>query len=129
MANSLSIVTNSGAMRSNQSVMRSAKAVHKSVDRMSSGLRVRSAADDAAALSTAENLRAQRRGIQQAIRNANDGVSILNVAEATYQSVSDTLVRMRELSVQAASDGLTDTERDHLDVEFQALIDLSLIHI
>jgi len=121
MATSLSIVTNSGAMRSNRSVMRSSKAVNQAVDRMSSGLRVRSASDDAAALSTAENMRAQRKGIQQAIRNANDGVSILNTTEATYQSVSDTLVRMRELSVQAASDGITDTERAYLDEEFQAL--------
>ena len=121
MANSLSIVTNTGAMRSNRSVMKSARAVHQSVDRMSSGLRVRSASDDAAALSTAENMRAQRKGIQQAIRNSNDGISILNTTEATYQSVSDTLVRMCELSVQAASDGLTDTERGYLDEEFQAL--------
>jgi len=123
MATSLSIVTNSSAMRSNRSVMKSSQAVNKAVDRMSSGLRVRSASDDAAALSTAENMRAQRKGIQQAIRNANDGVSILNTTEATYQSVSDTLVRMRELSVQAASDGLTNVERGHLDAEFQALID------
>lgn len=121
MANSLSIVTNSGAMRSNRSVMKSARAVHQSVDRMSSGLRVRSASDDAAALSTAENMRAQRKGIQQAMRNANDGISILNTAEATYQSVSDTLVRMRELSVQAANDVITDTERAYLNEEFQAL--------
>jgi flagellin len=121
MATSLSIVTNTGAMRSNRSVMKSSRAVNQAVDRMSSGLRVRSASDDAAALSTAENMRAQRKGIQQAIRNANDGVSILNTTEATYQSVSDTLVRMRELSVQAASDGITDTERAYLDEEFQAL--------
>ena len=122
MATSLSIVTNSGAMRSNRAVHNSSRAVHEAVNRMSSGLRVQSASDDAAALSTAENMRAQRRGIQQAIRNANDGVSILNTTEATYQSVSDTLVRMRELSVQAASDGLTDAERGHLDQEFQLLI-------
>ena len=122
MATSLSIVTNSGAMRSNRAVHNSSRAVHQAVNRMSSGLRVQSASDDAAALSTAENMRAQRKGIQQAIRNANDGVSILNTTEATYQSVSDTLVRMRELSVQAASDGLTDAERGHLDQEFQLLI-------
>lgn len=121
MANSLSIVTNTGAMRSNRSVMKSAKSVHQSISRMSSGLRVRSASDDAAALSTAENMRAQRKGLQQAMRNANDGISILNTTEATYQGVSDTLIRMRELSVQAASDGLTDTEREYLDEEFQAI--------
>ena len=121
MATSLSIVTNSGAMRSNRAVHNSSRAVHQAVNRMSSGLRVQSASDDAAALSTAENMRAQRKGIQQAIRNANDGVSILNTTEATYQSVSDTLVRMRELSIQAASDGLTDAERGHLDKEFQLL--------
>ena len=122
MATSLSIVTNSGAMRSNRAVHNSSRAVHQAVNRMSSGLRVQSASDDAAALSTAENMRAQRKGIQQAIRNANDGVSILNTTEATYQSVSDTLVRMRELSIQAASDGLTGAERGHLDQEFQLLI-------
>jgi flagellin len=121
MANSLSIVTNSGAMRSNSSVMRSSRAVQKSVARMSSGLRVRSASDDAAALATSENLRAQRRGAQQAMRNANDGISILNTTEATFQSVTEGLIRMRELAVQASSDGITDTERAYLNEEFDAL--------
>ena len=64
MATSLSIVTNSGAMRSNRAVHNSSRAVHQAVNRMSSGLRVQSASDDAAALSTAENMRAQRKGIQ-----------------------------------------------------------------
>jgi flagellin len=122
-AQGLSIVTNRGAMRSNNALSHTARAVHKSVNRLSSGLRVQSASDDSAALSQTENLRAQRLGAQQAIRNANDGVSILNTAEATYQSTSDTLSRMRELAVQAASDGLTDLERGLLDTEFLALQD------
>ena len=103
MANSLSIATNTGGMRSNRSAMRSSRAVHKAVDRMSSGLRVRCASDDSAAVATSESLRAHRRGAQQAMRNANDGISILNTTEGSYQSVTDSLVRMRELAVQASS--------------------------
>jgi flagellin len=84
-------------------------------------MRVNSAADDAAGLAVSENLKAQLGGFQQAVRNAYDGVGILQTAESAYQTVSDTLVRMRELAVQSASDGLTDTERGYLNTEFSAL--------
>jgi flagellin len=117
----LSLLTNRGATTSNRALTRISRDLHGSVNRLSSGLRVQSASDDSAALSQTENLRAQRLGAQQAMRNANDGLNILNTAEATYQSVSDTLSRMRELAVQAASDGLTDQERGLLEVEFLAL--------
>jgi len=96
-------------------------AMQKSIGRLSSGLRVESASDDAAGVAVAENMRAQLRGFQQASRNANDGISIVQTAEAAYQSISDTLVRMRELSVEAANDSLSDTERGFLDTEFQDL--------
>ena len=66
-------------------------------------------------------MRAQLRGFQQASRNANDGMSIMNTAESAYQSISDTLIRMRELAVEAANDSLSDTERGFLDTEFQDL--------
>lgn len=117
----LSLLTNRGATTSNRALTRISRDLHDSVNRLSSGLRVQSASEDSAALSQTENLRAQRLGAQQAMRNANDGLNILNTAEATYQSVSDTLSRMRELAVQAASDGLTDQERGLLEVEFLAL--------
>jgi flagellin len=117
----LSLLTNRGATTSNRALTRISRDLHDSVSRLSSGLRVQSASEDSAALSQTENLRAQRLGAQQAMRNANDGLNILNTAEATYQSVSDTLSRMRELAVQAASDGLTDQERGLLEVEFLAL--------
>jgi len=93
----------------------------RAIGRLSSGLRVQGAADDAAGLAVSENMRAQLRGYQQANRNANDGISILNTAEAAYQSISDTLVRMRELAVEAGNDSLSDTERGFLDTEFQDL--------
>ena len=97
--------------------------LQRTIGRLSSGLRVQSAADDAAGVAVAENMRAQLRGFQQASRNANDGVSIMNTAEAAYQSISDTLIRMRELAVEAANDSLSDTERGFLDTEFQDLTD------
>jgi len=95
--------------------------MQKSIGRLSSGLRVSSAADDAAGLAVSENMRAQLRGYQQGQRNANDGISIVQTAEAAYQSISDTLIRMRELAVEAANDSLSDTERGFLDTEFQDL--------
>jgi flagellin len=66
-------------------------------------------------------MRAQLRGYQQASRNANDGISIVQTAEAAYQSISDTLIRMRELAVEAANDSLSSVERGFLDTEFQDL--------
>jgi len=96
--------------------------MNQAIGRLSSGLRVQSAADDAAGLAVSENMRAQLKGFEQAMRNANDGISILQTAESAYQSISDTLIRMRELAVEAASDSLSNTERGFLDTEFQDLI-------
>jgi flagellin len=115
-------MTNSGSLRAQNNMTKTNMAMQKSIGRLSSGLRVQSASDDAAGVAVAENMRAQLRGFQQASRNANDGVSIVQTAEAAYQSISDTLVRMRELSVEAANDSLSDTERGFLDTEFQDLI-------
>jgi len=84
---------------------------------------VNSAADNAAGMAVSENMRAQLKGFQQAMRNANDGVAVLQTAESGYQSLSDLLVRMRELAVQAANDSVSDTERGYLNTEFSDLID------
>ena len=121
-SSALAIMTNSGSLRAQSNLVKTNMAMQKSIGRLSSGLRVESAADDAAGVAVAENMRAQLRGFQQANRNANDGISIMNTAEAAYQSISDTLVRMRELAVEAANDSLSDTERGFLNTEFTDLV-------
>jgi len=73
-------------------------------------------------MAVSENMRAQQGGFRQAQRNANDGVSVLQTAESGYQSISDLLVRMRELAVQSANDSVSDTERGYLNTEYQDLI-------
>jgi flagellin len=118
----LGINTNVASITAQTNMWRSSANMRQSISRLSSGLRVESAADDAAGMAISENLKAQNRGFQQAMRNANEGVGILQVAESAYQKSSDILSRMRELAVQAASDGLSDTERGYLDTEFQDLV-------
>ena len=122
MGSALAVMTNSGSLKAQSNLQRTGRAMQRSIGRLSSGLRVQSAADDAAGLAVSENMRAQLRGYQQAQRNTNDGISILNTAEAAYQSISDTLVRMRELAVEAANDSLSDTERGFLNTEFTDLV-------
>jgi flagellin len=85
-------------------------------------VRVDSAADNAAGMAVSENMRAQLKGFQQAARNANDGIAVLQTAESGYQSVSDLLIRMRELAVQSANDSVSNTERAYLNTEFADLI-------
>jgi len=117
----LAVMTNAGSLRAMSNLSTSTRALNKTIGRLSSGIRVQSAADDAAGLAVTENMRGQMRGYQQAVRNANDGISILQTAESAYQSISDTLIRMRELAVEAANDSLSDVERGFLDTEFQDL--------
>lgn len=92
-----------------------------SMARMASGYRINNASDDAAGLAISENLKAQIRGLNQANRNANDGISLVQVAEGGLSEVTNMLVRLRELGVQAASDTIGDRERGLLDVEYQQL--------
>jgi flagellin len=95
--------------------------MNQSLERLSSGLRVNKSADDAAGLAISENLRAKTRGLNQAKRNANDGVSMIQVAEGGLNEVSNILVRMRELNVQAASDTIGLTEKGYLQKEYGQL--------
>ncbi|MDR4494356.1 MAG: flagellin [Nitrospirales bacterium] len=92
-----------------------------SVARLSSGLRITRAADDAAGLGISETLRAQIRSINQAVRNANDGISLLQIADGGAEGIGNQLARMRELAEQSASGILGSNERSYLDQEFVAL--------
>lgn len=97
------------------------RAMNRSLERLSSGLRITRAADDAAGLAISEKMRSQLRGVNQAVRNASDGISLIQTAEGALQEVHSILQRMRELSVQSASDTLTDTDRAELQKEVNNL--------
>jgi flagellin len=98
-------------------------ALAKNLERLSTGLRINRASDDAAGLGVSENLRTQVRGAAQAQRNAQDGTAALNIAEGAANEVSSILQRMRELAVQSSNDTLTAVERGYTNQEFQALND------
>jgi len=92
-----------------------------STDRLSSGLRVNSATDDAAGLAIAERMNSMIRGLNTAMRNAYDGISMSQTAEGGLGQVSDTLLGMRDLAVQSANGTISSADREHLDAEFSAL--------
>jgi flagellin len=93
----------------------------ESLNRLSSGLRINKSADDAAGLAVSESMRAKIRGLAQAKRNANDGISFLQVAEGGLSELSNSMIRMRELTTQAASDTIGSKEREFLNREFEQL--------
>lgn len=117
----LRIATNVASINAQKNLMFTQRGMQQSLAKMSSGSRINQAADDAAGLAISESLKGQIRGMRQASRNANDGISLVQVAEGGLQEVSNMLIRLRELGVQAASDTLGDTERKFLDVEYQQL--------
>ena len=94
----------------------------RSMQRLSSGLRINSALDDAAGLAISSKMTSQVRGLNQAVRNANDAISMIQVAEGATQAVTDMLQRMRELAVQAVNDSNTDSDRSALRAEFTQLV-------
>ena len=93
----------------------------QSVERISSGIRINKASDDAAGLAISESLRSDIRSLRQAVRNANDGVSLLNVTEGALNESSGILIRLRELASQAATGTVGSTERQTIQLEFSAL--------
>ena len=95
----------------------------KTLEKLSSGLRINCAADDAAGLAISEKMRAQVRGLNQAIRNAQDGISLIQTAEGALNETHALLQKMRELAVQAATDTYTDADREILQGEIKALIE------
>ena len=112
---------NDASNRAITQVHRTQRNLTRSFSRISSGLRIASAADDAAGLAVSENLDTQHRSLRQASRNTNDGIAMLQTAEGATNEVSEMLKRMRELAVQSASGTLTNTDRGYADTEFQAL--------
>jgi flagellin len=115
------INNNIAAMVTQSALYQTSKSLSKSLERLSTGLRINRASDDAAGLGVSENLRTQVNGTAQAARNAQDGIAALNVAEGAANEVSSMLQRMRELAVQSANDTLTSTERSYTNSEYQAL--------
>jgi flagellin len=105
------------------SLRRVGRQLEKSLEKLSTGLRINRAADDAAGLSVSEQLRTQVRGLAMGNRNIQDGISLLNIAEGALIEIEDMLQRMRELSIQAANDTLTATERNYIQIEFDRLKD------
>jgi flagellin len=95
--------------------------LEKAMERLSSGLRINSAGDDAAGLAISSRMEAQVRGLQAAIKNANDGISVTQVAEGAMEEVGNILQRMRELAVQAANDSNSDADRAYLQAEVSQL--------
>ena len=117
----LRINTNIQAMVAQRNLDQNRRSQESSLERLSSGTRINRAGDDAAGLAISERIRANTRSLGQANRNAQDGISLIQVAEGATNEVSNILVRMRELSIQAASDTIGDKERGFIDKEVQQL--------
>lgn len=120
---SMSIMTNLASLSSQNQLGRTTKSLTKTLGRISSGYRVNSASDDAAGLAVATNLETARTSFSQAMRNANDGISVVQTAEGATDEVTDILQRMRELATQSASETLADSERSYIQDEYEELAD------
>jgi flagellin len=117
----LRINTNLPAMSAMRTLGNTKQSLDSTLERLSSGSRINRAGDDAAGLAISENLRASIRGFRQAKRNAQDGISLVQVSEGGLNEISNMIIRLRELAIQAASDTIGDRERSFTDREFQAL--------
>jgi flagellin len=117
----LSIQTNIAALSAQNALTTTNNNLQKSMERLSSGFRINHAADDAAGLAISEKMQAQIGGLNQAVRNANDGASMIQTAEGALDQVQNMMVRMRNLAVQAASDTNGPQERADINVEIQQL--------
>ena len=113
----LSINTNVASLTAQRSFLNSNAALETSFERLSTGKRINSAVDDAAGLAIAKDLESRVSGLNQAVRNVNDGISMVQIAEGTLDEVTTILQRMRDLAVQASNDSLGTTERGDLDTE------------
>ncbi|APG23794.1 flagellin N-terminal helical domain-containing protein [Syntrophotalea acetylenica] len=119
----ITINTNVQSINTQRSLSKSQTALAKSMQRLSSGLRINSAKDDAAGLAISDRMSAQIRGMNQAVRNANDGISFAQTAEGALGEMTNILQRMRELSVQSANATNSNDDRLALDSEFGELRD------
>jgi len=117
----LSIVTNTASLNAQRNLNQTNSNLSSSLEKLSSGLRVNKAADDVASMAIGSRLNAELTALKTVATNAGQAVSLLQIAEGTYSRTNDMLVRMKSLTAQAANGTLSDTERQLLDVEFQAL--------
>ena len=118
----LSISTNVASLTAQRSFMNSNAALETAFERLSTGKRVNSSVDDAAGLAIGKNLEARVSGLNQAIRNTNDGISMVQIAEGAMDEATSILQRMHDLAVQAANDSLGTAERTHVETESDKLI-------
>ena len=118
----LSISTNVASLSAQRAFMNSNAALETAFERLSTGKRVNSAIDDAAGLAIGKNLESRVSGLNQAIRNTNDGISMVQIAEGAMDEATSILQRMRDLAVQAANDSLGTAERAHVETETDKLI-------
>jgi flagellin len=118
----MTIRTNVSAMTGQRNLQRAQMDVDSALSKLSSGLRITKASDDAAGLGVSTNLTAQVRSYQQAVRNGNDAMSVVQTAEAALNETSNLLMRMRELAMQSASDGVGPQERGYIQTEIDEII-------
>ncbi len=116
------INTNIGALNAQRNLEKTQNLLDRSLQRLSSGLRINSAKDDAAGLAISDRMTSQIRGLNQAVRNANDGISLAQTAEGAMQEVTNNLQRIRELAVQASSDSNSAEDRQSLNAEVTQLV-------
>ena len=117
----LSINTNVASLTAQRAMLNSNAGLETSFERLSTGKRINSASDDAAGLAIGKDLESRVSGLNQAIRNVNDGISMVQIAEGALDEVTSILQRMRDLAVQADNGSLTSTERGYLDAEHAKL--------
>ena len=115
------INTNVSSLNAQAALATNQRGLTKAMEQLSTGRRINSAGDDAAGLAIAAKMTSQIRGLNQAVRNANDGISMLQTAEGATNEITNMLQRMRELAVQAANDTYSDADRTALNSEFTAL--------
>ncbi len=118
----LRINTNVASLNAQRHLFNTTNNFNKSMEKLSSGMRINRSGDDAAGLAISEGLKSDIRALDQAARNAADGISLVQVAEGSMDELSNILLRMRELAEQAATETLGDSERSYLDQEFQELV-------
>ena len=115
------INTNTGSLYAQQALNTNARSLAAVTQQLSTGKRINNAVDDVAGMAISTRLTSQIRGLNQAIRNANDGISLIQTAEGATEQVTNMLQRMRQLAVQSSNDTNNEKDRNFLDLEFQQL--------
>ena len=118
---SLRVNNNIAAINVQRVMTRNSKSLNRQLERLASGLRVNRAADDASGLAVSESMRSVLAGLGQNMRNAEQAINMLQIAEGSLQEVNNVLIRMRELSTQASSSTFTDSNRESTSAEFSQL--------